>query len=172
MPQKGEKRIVIRVDLAEWELYDNKRHGERASFQQLGESLLKAWYEGALPPVPATGETRVAGRAHPDAESKSPTPQEVAGYVEFLMNAGRDEDVRAILTIVRSLCHEPKGSPHQNEAAEVSDAEAIRAANRLAKAARGGNASARRALEKLGFTLAANGGDTGTEGANSKKKAS
>lgn len=43
-----EKRIVIRVDPKTWRLYDDKRHSERRSFQQLGMDLLRRWYEGGL----------------------------------------------------------------------------------------------------------------------------
>lgn len=48
MSEMDEKRIVIRVDPKTWRLYDDKRHSERRSFQQLGMDLLRRWYEGGL----------------------------------------------------------------------------------------------------------------------------
>ena len=42
MPEK-EKRIVFRIDEETWTRYDDKRHFERTSFQELGESLWANW---------------------------------------------------------------------------------------------------------------------------------
>lgn len=44
--EEKKKPIVIRLDLDRWLRYDDRRHAERTSFQQLGERLLEEWFAG------------------------------------------------------------------------------------------------------------------------------
>lgn len=43
---ENEKRIVLRVDPEKWHLFDDKRHAERTSFQELGLRLFNQWFSG------------------------------------------------------------------------------------------------------------------------------
>ena len=39
-----ERRVVFRVDRAEWKTWDDKRHGQRESWQSLAYRLFTEWY--------------------------------------------------------------------------------------------------------------------------------
>ena len=52
--QSSEKRIVVRVEEEQWREFDDKRHAERTTFQELGLRLFQNWMasDKILPVVP------------------------------------------------------------------------------------------------------------------------
>ncbi|MEN6532227.1 MAG: hypothetical protein ABFD60_13105 [Bryobacteraceae bacterium] len=47
-----DKRVIVRLDPETWQRYDDKRHNQRTSFQQLGETLFRQWFQGRTAPGP------------------------------------------------------------------------------------------------------------------------
>jgi hypothetical protein len=56
--EKEEKRIALRVDPEQWQKWDDKRHAQRTTFQELGLRLFSEWFAGASPGTPLTSDNQ------------------------------------------------------------------------------------------------------------------
>lgn len=92
---ENEKRIVVRVGQEEWEKFDNKRHSQRLSFQELGLTLLRRWHD----------ERATLGEPHEEFVPEIPdslSPEDAAAvraFIELLRDGGPNDRQLALLAV-------------------------------------------------------------------------
>jgi len=107
---ENEKRIVIRLDPKKWEKYDDKRHSERVSFQQLGERLLASWFSiegGGKVEGISSGLTKDS-KGDPDdvvilPNRAQPIPEEFQPWVSYLLHILTENNAFAAPSIKKNL---------------------------------------------------------------------
>jgi hypothetical protein len=91
-----EKRIVIRFSVEKWQRFDDKRHSERTTFQDLGEKLFDLWANNRKD-VPNVTELR--DKLHNSDTESEQVLEAQRPWVEALLHilqSGNDVAVRAL----------------------------------------------------------------------------
>lgn len=92
-----DKRIVIRVEKDEWTAYDDRRHGERTTFQELGLRLFREWLSGnKIIPTNDEIEHKKHANLHDSAIKLSNSEEPWVQALVSVLRSGNETAARAI----------------------------------------------------------------------------
>src|SRR6185437_16038419 len=88
---ENEKRIVVRVDPETWRKYDDKRHSERVSFQELGQRLFSQWEGTSMATPEAAKEIAKALKT-----SRTSRHQEWIDKLVYILDSNSADAIEAV----------------------------------------------------------------------------